>query len=206
VIRDFLLHLFPRTVREEDLRITWTFCLGGLAFTCFLVLAASGGLLLLHYSPSPAGAYASILALESEVRGGAYLRSLHRLSSHALLLLLFLHSLRVAWRGAFAPPREMTWVTGALLLLASLLSAYTGYLLPMDQLAYWATRTGMELLRSIPPARPLLSLLVPDGVGEARSLLRFYVIHAFLLPVAIAFLSSLHFWRIRKQRGVVPWL
>jgi quinol-cytochrome oxidoreductase complex cytochrome b subunit len=206
VIRDFLLHLFPRTVREEDLRLSWTFCLGGLAFTSFLVLAVTGGLLLFHYDPSPAGAYPSILFLESDVRGGAYLRSLHRLSSHALLVLLFLHSLRVAWRGAFAPPREMTWVTGALLLFASLLSAYTGYLLPMDQLAYWATRTGMELLRSVPPARPLLALLVPDGVGEARSLLRFYVLHAFLLPGAVAFLSGLHFFRIRKQKGVLPWL
>jgi quinol-cytochrome oxidoreductase complex cytochrome b subunit len=206
VIRDFLVHLFPRTVRSEDLRLGWTFCLGGLAFTAFLVLAATGALLLLHYTPSPAGAYASILSLESDVRGGAYLRSLHRLASHALHVLLFLHALRVAWRGAFAPPREMTWVTGALLLFSSLLSAYTGYLLPMDQLAYWATRTGMELLRSVPPARPLLALLVPDGVGEPRSLLRFYALHAFLLPGATAFLAALHFWRIRKQKGVLPWL
>jgi quinol-cytochrome oxidoreductase complex cytochrome b subunit len=206
VIRDFLVHLFPRTVREEDLRLSWTFCLGGLAFTSFLVLAATGALLLLHYAPTPSGAYASILYLESDVRGGAYLRSLHRLSSHALLVLLFLHSLRVAWRGAFAPPRELTWVTGSFLLFLALFSAYTGYLLPMDQLAYWATRTGMELLRSVPPARPLLSLLVPDGVGEPRSLLRFYALHAFLLPGAIVFFSSLHFWRIRKQKGVLPWL
>jgi quinol-cytochrome oxidoreductase complex cytochrome b subunit len=206
MVKDLLRHLFPRAVASDTLRITYTFCLGGLAFTCLLVLASTGLLLLFYYSPSPAGAHASIQFLERSVWGGHYLRSLHRLSSHALLILLALHTLRVILTGAFQNPRKLNWVAGCLLLFACVFAAYTGYLLPMDQLAYWATQTGMELLRSLPGGGAVRALLVPDSVGGPLSLLRFFALHVAVLPLAVFALSMLHFFVIRRQKGLLPYL
>ncbi len=206
MITDFLKHLFPRVVLEKNLRLSYTFCLGGLAFSAFLVMLASGMLLLVYYQPTPERAFQSILFLESGVWGGKYLRSLHRLTSHALLILLFLHTLRVILTGAYQRPRDLNWVIGMLLLLLCLFAAYTGYLLPMDQLAYWATQTGMELLRSAPFGEIIRSILVPDGIGQALSLLRFYALHIVALPLAVLLLSFLHFYRVRKNKGVLPYL
>jgi quinol-cytochrome oxidoreductase complex cytochrome b subunit len=206
MFNDFIAHLFPRTVRKEDLRLTVTFCLGGLSFTTFLVLAATGVLLAFHYVPSPGAAYASILSIEGDVPGGRYLRGLHRLSSHVFLALLTLHALRVALRGAYRPPRELTWLLGCGLFSLALFGAWTGTLLPMDQLALWATQTGTELVRSLPMSGPLVSFLAPDGVGQPRALARFYMLHTLLIPTLILILSGLHFYRIRKCKGVLPWL
>lgn len=206
MFEDFLKHIFPRVVRERDLRFTYTFCLGGLAFTVFLTMLVSGMLLLLYYQPTPDHAYSSILFLESSVWGGAYLRSLHRLSSHLFLVLIFLHTMRVILTGAFLHPRHLNWVIGCLLLGLALFAGYTGYLLPRDQLAYWATQTGMELLATIPFGGWFRSLLVPDGVGQPLSLLRFYALHVVILPLSILLLSLLHFYRVRKNKGVLPYL
>lgn len=206
MITNFLKHLFPRVVLERNLRISYTFCLGGLAFTAFLLMLASGMLLLVYYQPTPERAYASILFLEASVWGGKYLRSLHRLTSHTFLVLIFLHTLRVILTGAYHRPRQMNWVIGMLLLCLALLEAYTGYLLPMDQLAYWATQTGMELLLTVPFGEALRSLLVPDGIGQPLSLLRFYALHIVMVPLALLFLSMLHFYRVRKNKGVLPYL
>jgi quinol-cytochrome oxidoreductase complex cytochrome b subunit len=206
VIKELAKHLFPRVVLGENLKVRYTLCLGGLAFSCLLVLAATGLLLLFYYSPSPAGAHGSIQFLESAVWGGAYLRSLHRLSSHALLVLLALHTLRVILTGAFQRPRKLNWVVGCALLFLCVFEAYTGYLLPMDQLAYWATETGMELLRALPLGEALRRLLVPDGVGGPLSLLRFYALHAVVIPLAVLGLSMLHFFVIRRQKGLLPYL
>ncbi|RME64536.1 MAG: DUF4405 domain-containing protein [Caldilineae bacterium] len=207
MVKDFILHLFPRVVRRNDLRLGYTYCLGGMALTVLLVLLGSGFLLLFHYQPSPEHAYASILHLETRVPGGLFLRRLHHLSSYVYLVLLFLHSLRVVLTGAYRKPRELNWLIGCGLLFLSLFAGYTGYLLPMDQLAYWATETGMSLLREIPLVGPILhAFLVPDAVGETFSLLRYYVLHILVIPVSIAILASLHFYRIRKDKGVLPYL
>lgn len=193
-------------VLEKNLRLSYTFCLGGLAFTALMLLAGSGLLLLFYYHPSTDQAYRSILYLESSVYGGLYLRSLHRLSSHALLILLGLHMVRVVLTGAYQPPRQMNWIIGCLLLFVSIFAAYTGYLLPLDQLAYWATQTGMELLATLPGGDYLRRLLVPDGVGLPLSLQRFYVLHSILLPGSMFVLSMLHFYHIRKTKGILPYL
>ncbi|MDA8430471.1 MAG: cytochrome b N-terminal domain-containing protein [Geobacteraceae bacterium] len=206
MISDFLKHLFPRVVLERNLRLSYTFCLGGLAFSAFLLLLASGMLLLVYYQPTPERAYRSILFLELAVRGGKYLRSLHRLSSHVLLVLLFLHTLRVILTGAYHRPRQLNWVIGMLLLLLCVFEAYAGYLLPMDQLAYWATQTGMELLLTAPWGHALRSLLVPDGIGQPLTLLRFYALHIVVVPLTVLLLSLLHFYRVRKNKGVLPYL
>ncbi|MCM2254996.1 MAG: cytochrome b N-terminal domain-containing protein [Vicinamibacteria bacterium] len=206
MIGDLVRHLFPRRVREADLSLTYTFCLGGLAFTSFLVLATTGLLLLFYYSPAPGTAYASIVFLEQEVPGGAFLRSLHRFASHALLVLLALHTLRVILTGAFLRPRKLNWLVGCTLLALCVFEAYTGYLLPFDQLAFWATQTGMELLRQMPLGESARALLVPDQVGGPLTLLRFYALHVALVPMAVLALTMLHFFVIRRQRGLLPWL
>lgn len=206
MITDFLKHLFPRVVLEKNLRISYTFCLGGLAFTAFLLLLASGMLLLVYYQPTPERAFNSILFLEASVWGGKYLRSLHRLTSHALLALVFLHTLRVVLTGAYQRPRQMNWVIGMLLLCLAVFEGYTGFLLPMDQPAYWATQTGMELLLTVPFGAQFRSLLVPDGVGQPLSLLRFYALHVAMVPLSLLLLSLLHFYRVRKNKGMLPYL
>jgi quinol-cytochrome oxidoreductase complex cytochrome b subunit len=206
MLKELVKHLFPRLVRESDLRITYTFCLGGLAFTSFVVLAATGVLLLFYYSPAPQSAHASIQFLENEVWGGSYLRRLHRLSSHALLVLVALHALRVILTGAFLHPKRMNWLVGCGLLFLAVFAAYTGYLLPMDQLAFWATQTGMELVRALPLGDSLRALLVPDDVGGPLSLLRFYALHIAIVPLAMLVLTMLHFFVVRRQRGLLPYL
>ncbi len=206
MIKEFLKHLFPRVVLKGNLRITYTFCLGGLAFTSFLLLAASGLPMLLYYQPSPDKAFNSILFLESSVWGGRYLRSLHRLASHCFLVLLFLHTLRIILTGAYRKPRELNWLIGFILLCLAIFAAYTGYLLPMDQLSLWATQTGMELVNSTFVGSTAFGMLVPDGVGQPMSLLRFYILHIVFVPASLLLLSFLHFYRIRKDKGALPYL
>lgn len=206
MITDFLKHLFPRVVLEKNLRISYTLCLGGLAFTAFLIMLATGMLLLVYYQPTPERAFNSILFLEASVWGGKYLRSLHRLTSHVFLVLIFLHTLRVILTGAYHRPRQLNWVIGMILLCLAVFEAYTGYLLPLDQLAYWATQTGMELLTTAPFGADLRALLVPDGIGHSLSLLRFYALHIVIVPLGMLLLSFLHFYRVRKNKGVLPYL
>ena len=206
MFRDFLEHIFPRLILEKNLRITYTFCLGGLAFTAFVLLVVSGLLLLFYYQPCPEKAFESILFLESSVPGGRFVRSLHRLTSHALLVLIFLHTLRVILTGAYRKPRELNWVIGFLILCSAVFGAYTGYLLPMDQLGFWGTHTGMELIRTAPFGEMIRFFLVPDEVGRPVSLLRFYTLHIAVIPLTIAILCFLHFYRIRHDKGVLPYL
>ena len=206
MFKDFLEHIFPRFILEKNLRITYTFCLGGLAFAAFMLLVVSGLLLLFYYQPCPEKAFESILFLESSVSGGRFVRSLHRLTSHALLVLIFLHTLRVILTGAYRKPRELNWIIGFFILCSSVFGAYTGYLLPMDQLAFWGTHTGMELIRTAPFGEMIGDFLVPDDVGRPVSLLRFYTLHIAVIPLTIAILCFLHFYRIRHDKGVLPYL
>jgi menaquinol-cytochrome c reductase cytochrome b subunit len=206
LINQFLSHLFPRVVLKRNLAFSYTFCLGGLAFTAFLLLVATGMLLLFYYQASPGKAFSSILFLEGSVWGGRYLRSLHRMSSHVLLVLVVLHTLRVILTGAYQKPRELNWVIGCVLLLLCVFEAYSGYLLPMDQLALWATQTGMQLVTTVPLGAYVRAILVPDGVGQPMTLLRFYALHIMLIPLSVLLLSLLHFYRVRKNKGVLPYL
>ncbi|MFZ0482117.1 MAG: cytochrome b N-terminal domain-containing protein, partial [Desulfobacterales bacterium] len=143
---------------------------------------------------------------ESSVPAGLYVRSLHRLASHAFLVLIFLHTLRVILTGAFRKPRELNWIIGFFLLCLALFEAYTGYLLPMDQLALWATQTGMELIKTVPIGKLVANILAPDGIGQPISLLRFYILHIVIIPVVVIVLSFLHFYRIRQNKEVLPYL
>lgn len=205
MFKEFIKHLFPRITIKKNLKFTYTLCLGGLSFTAFLILIISGILLALYYTPEPNNAYNSIIFIEENVSGGKYIRNLHRFASNTFLVLIFLHILRVIYTGAFLS-RKYNWVIGLFLLFFSIFTGYTGYLLPMDQLAFWATQTGAELIKILPFGDYIYNILIPDGVGGRLTLIRFYALHIIILPVSIIILSFIHFFRVRRDKGVLPYL
>jgi len=203
--KEFIKHLFPRVVLKDNLKISYTLCLGGLSFVALFVLTVTGILLMFYYQPEKSAAYNSILFIEENIFLGKYMRDLHKFATHAYLILVFGHTLRVILTGAYKF-RTYNWMIGMILLFLSIFEAYTGYLLPMDQLALWATQTGMELFRSVLFGDVIRDILVPDNVGESMTLLRFYVLHIVVIPAITFVLIMLHFYRIRKDRGVLPYL
>ena len=205
MFKEFIKHLFPRVTLKKNLRFTYTLCLGGLSFTAFIMLVISGVLLAIYYIPEPNQAYDSIIFIEENVTGGKYIRTLHRFSSNAFLILMFLHILRVILTGAFLS-RKYNWVIGLFLLFLSIFTGYTGYLLPMDQLSYWATQTGAELIKILPFGDYIYNIIIPDTIGGRLSLIRFYALHIIILPFLISTLSFIHFFRVRRDKGVLPYL
>ena len=205
MFKEFIKHLFPRVTIKKNLKFTYTLCLGGLSFTAFLILIISGILLALYYTPEPNNAYNSIIFIEENVSGGKYIRNLHRFASNTFLVLIFLHILRVIYTGAFLS-RKYNWVIGLFLLFFSIFTGYTGYLLPMDQLAFWATQTGAELIKILPFGDYIYNMLIPDGIGGRLTLIRFYILHIIIMPISIIILSFIHFFRVRRDKGVLPYL
>jgi quinol-cytochrome oxidoreductase complex cytochrome b subunit len=201
---NLVLHLHPRAVPAESLRLSRTFGLGGASLVLFLLLAVSGTLLLLSYEPSPERAYGTVLALAEEVPFGAFIRNIHHWSANGLVLVAGLHLLRVFFRGGHLPPRRGNWLVGVALLLLTVGAAFTGYLLPWDQLAYWAVTISTGMLQYVPLAGDLLLRAARGGaeLGPA-TLARFFVLHVAVLPIATLVLLALHFWLVRKQGGVV---
>ena len=205
VFSNVFLHIHPVKVRERAIRFRHTMCLGGLSFGLFLTLVLSGVLLMFYYRPSVPQAYRDMKELEFVVTSGAFLRNLHRWSAHAMVLFVFLHMARVFFSGAYRSPREFNWVVGVLLLIITLLLSYTGYLLPWDQLAFWAITVGTNMAQAAPVVGPSSRFLLLGGniIGE-NALVRFYVLHCVVLPLAGGLLIAVHFWRIRKDGGVRP--
>jgi len=205
VFSNLFLHIHPVKVREKSIRLRHTMCLGGLSFGLFLALVLSGVLLMFYYRPSVPQAYRDMKELQFVVTSGAFLRNLHRWAAHAMVLFVFLHMARVFFSGAYRPPREFNWVIGVLLLIITLLLSYTGYLLPWDQLAYWAITVGTNMAQAAPVVGPKFRFLLLGGniIGE-NALIRFYVLHCVVLPLAGGLLIAVHFWRIRKDGGVRP--
>ena len=148
--RNLLLHFRPGTVPERTLRLSLTWGLGGMATVLVFLLFGTGLLLKFVYEPSPGLAYDSILYLENSVPFGQLLRNIHRWSGNGLLLVAFLHFLRVFYTGAFAAPRQFNWIIGLALFTAVIFSNFTGYLLPWDQIAYWAITISTAMLEYIP--------------------------------------------------------
>jgi len=205
VFSNVFLHIHPVKVQERSIRFWHTMCLGGLSFGLFLVLILTGVLLMFYYRPAVPQAYRDMKELEFVVTSGAFLRNLHRWSAHAMVLFVFLHMVRVFFSGAYRPPREFNWVIGVLLLIVTLLLSYTGYLLPWDQLAFWAITVGTNMAQAAPVIGPKFRFLLLGGniIGE-NALVRFYVLHCVVLPLAAGVLVAVHFWRIRKDGGVRP--
>jgi quinol-cytochrome oxidoreductase complex cytochrome b subunit len=164
------------------------------------VLTVTGLALMLYYFPYPAEAYRSMKDLQFVVTFGVVLRNMHRWSAHAMVVVVFLHLCRVFWTGSYKPPREFNWVAGVGLFLLTLALSFTGYLLPWDQLAFWAITVGTNIAAYAPVFGERLKFLLLGGhVIGPMTLLRFYVMHCVFLPLAAAALISFHVWRVRKD-------
>lgn len=203
VQQNVFLHLASVKMRRRSLAFAATWYLGTLTLATFLILTCTGTLLMLYYHPSVPQAYADMKDLQFVVSAGIFLRNLHRWSAHAMVLLVFAHMFKVFYRGAYRPPREFNWVIGVMLLLVTLFLSYTGYLLPWDQLAFWAITVGANIMSAVPVMGKKMRFLMLGGNGvNANALLRFYVLHCVILPVTAGLLIAIHFWRIRKDGGL----
>lgn len=190
-------------VLESQLGFRKTWYLGALTLGAFTIQICTGLLLMLYYHPSIPQGYADMKDLEFVISSGALLRSLHRWSAHAMISLVFVHMAKVFYRAAYRPPRELNWVLGVCLLMLTLLLSHTGYLLPWDQLSYWGTTVGANIISSVPWLGPKLRFYMLGGhTVNANALLRFYVLHCVMLPLAAVMLIAVHFWRIRKDGGL----
>jgi cytochrome b6 len=205
VQQNVFLHLFSIKTRKRVLEFSATWYLGALTFGTFLILVITGILLMLYYHPSVPQAYADMKDLLYVVSSGVFLRNLHRWSAHAMVFLVFAHMFKVFYRGAYRTPREFNWVIGVVLLLVTLLLSYTGYLLPWDQLAYWAVTVGSNIASAVPAIGTKMRFLMLGGTAvNANALLRFYVLHCVILPLTAVLFIAVHFWRIRKDGGIYP--
>ena len=197
---NFFLHVYPVKVPREVLSFRATFRLGFVAAVLFVILFISGMYLMFFYVPSVTEAYLDMHVIQTEVAFGQFVRNIHRWSAHLMVVVVFLHMLRVFYAGAHRAPRQFNWVLGVGLLLLTLGLSFTGYLLPWDQLAFWAITVGTNVAGYTPvlgdQARQML-LGGPDVGGAA--LLRFYVLHIYVLPALLILLLAVHVWRVRKE-------
>ncbi|MCK5573725.1 MAG: cytochrome b N-terminal domain-containing protein [Bacteroidetes bacterium] len=209
VVKNFLLHWFPNRVSKQSLAFSYSMYLGTITFTLFLILTVTGLILMFHYTPSVERAYWSMKDIEFAVSFGWFLRRLHRLAAHLMVATVFLHMFRVFYTSAYKDgavvnsKRSWNWVMGVVLLVLTLLLSFTGYLLPWDQLAFWAITVGTNIAGSVPLIGEQLreSILGGTIIGQ-NALIRFYVLHVFVLPVVLFALAFWHMWRIRKDGGL----
>ncbi|MBN1563012.1 MAG: cytochrome b N-terminal domain-containing protein [Anaerolineae bacterium] len=205
VLNDLILHLHATKVPVRALKISYSFGLGLLAILFFLVLIVTGVLLLFVYTPTPEDAYASIRILETEIWMGQLVRNLHHWSGNALLIVAALHMLRVFYTAAFHPPREFNWLLGLGLLVLVALSNFTGYLLPWDQLAFWATTIVTGMIGYIPAIGEGLKQWLLGGPEVGGATLRtFFAFHIVVFPLFMAIIVSYHIWRVRKDSFSLP--
>jgi quinol-cytochrome oxidoreductase complex cytochrome b subunit len=197
------LHLHPVKVSRKAMKVTYTWCLGGLSFFLFLVLTITGVFLMFYFVPEQSVAYSDIQQINSAIMFGQLVRNMHRWAAHLMVVTVTLHMIRVFYHGAYKPPREFNWVIGVVLFLTTLLLSFTGYLLPWDQIGYWAITVGSNMASYAPllgaQAHNILTGQ-PVGVGQP-TLIRFYTLHVIGLPLVGAVLMAVHFWRIRKDGG-----
>jgi quinol-cytochrome oxidoreductase complex cytochrome b subunit len=203
LLSSLVLHVHPTRVRVHVLRFTSTLGLGLVSFYLFLILTATGLALMLYYVPQVDAAYRSMKDIEYAVSFGMFLRNAHRWAAHGMVAVVFLHMCRVFFTGSYKRPREFNWVVGVVLLVLTLALSFTGYLLPWDQLAFWAITVGTSIVAYFPVVGGGARYLLLGGyeIGQA-ALLRFYVLHCLVLPLIVAFLVALHFWRVRKDGGL----
>jgi quinol-cytochrome oxidoreductase complex cytochrome b subunit len=200
---NFFLHIHPVKTHTNSLRARYTLGLGVMAFSLFLILLVSGILLMFYYVPSVEQAHNRMLDLSGTVAFGVLLRNMHRWAAHAMVAIVLLHLCRVFFTGSYKKPREFNWVVGVVLLLLTLFMSFTGYLLPWDQLAFWAITVGTAIAGYAPfVGEQVRFLLLGDRVVGQEALIRFYVLHVAVLPFFMTVLIGVHFWRIRKDGGL----
>jgi len=204
VLEFFVLHMRPVRVRRSTLAYTHTFGLGGSSLTLIGLMIFTGALLMLAYEPSPERAYDSVFGLQDQLLFGGLVRNIHHWSANILVAVVLLHMLRVFFTGGFHGPRRFNWVLGLGLLVGVLAANFTGYLLPWDQLAYWAVTICTGMFGYVPWIGEWLQGMARAGatVGSA-TLVIFYSFHTTIVPVILVLLMGFHFWRVRKAGGVV---
>ncbi len=215
VFGNFFLHIHAVRIHRWTMRWSTTWGIGILSMSGFLITLGTGILLMFYYKPYPAVAYDSIKDIHFVVPTGQFIRNIHRWAAQVMVLAVLLHMTRVFYTAAYRAPREFNWVLGMALLAVTLGLSFTGYLLPWDQLAYWAITIGANIAQSPREMTDALGvtqyfdvggwqrflLLGSDEIGE-EALIRFYLLHVMILPLALAVLVGVHFWRIRKDGGL----
>ena len=200
---NFFLHIQPVKVHRHSLRLTYTWGLGLISLFLFLILSVTGVLLMFYYVPSTTQAYDRMLDLRGTVAFGIFLRNMHRWAAHGMVAVVFLHMCRVFLTGAYKAPREFNWILGVGLFLLTMFSSFTGYLLPWDQLAFWAITVGTSIASYAPVfGKDIKFLMLGDASVGQEALLRFYVLHVAVLPIVMTLLVAVHFWRVRKDGGL----
>ena len=203
MVSSFLLHVQPAKVNKHSLRASYTLGLGLISLYLFLILIGTGILLMFYYVPSTSQAYDRMKDLQFVVSAGLVVRNMHRWAAHLMVLFVMLHLCRVFFTGAYKRPREFNWVLGVGLFLATLGLSFTGYLLPWDQLAFWAITVGTNIAAYAPIVGPKLKFLMLGGnvVGQ-EALIRFYALHVIVLPAIAGLMVMIHLWRVRKDGGL----
>src|SRR6516165_8274149 len=184
----------------------WAAAFGSLLLFTFVVQLVTGVLLSMNYAPSEKAAWASVNFIQHEVPLGGLIRAVHHWGSSAMVVLLLVHLVQVFVWGAYKPPRELTWMMGVLLLFCTLGLAFTGYLLPWDQKAYWATKVGLGIAGTIPGIGDGLRTLLQGGPQLGNlTLTRFFTIHGFILPGLLILLVVVHLYLFRRHGVTPPW-
>src|ERR1700694_3871372 len=216
VLSNVFLHLHPAKVNRDAVRYNYTWGMGGITFYLFIVLTFTGVLLMFYYHPSKVQAFRDILYLENDVPFGKLLRNMHRWAAHLMIIAVWLHMFRVFLTGSYKRPREVNWCIGVLLMVLTLLLSFTGYLLPDDQLGFWAVTVGTNMARATPglgnegpfapsfitPYNDVRFGLLGGSIVDANALLRSYIWHCIGIPIIASIFMILHFWRVRKDGGI----
>lgn len=195
----FLLHIKPTYYHESVTRFTHTFRLGLLSTYLFIVETITGIYLMIWYAPTPERAYTDMIRLLSSVPFGQMMRDVHRLGAELMVAIVTLHMVRTYLTGSYKPPRQFTWFTGVVLLVVTLFLSFSGYLLPWDQLAFWAVTIGTSMAEAVPPkvvgeTVNLLARGAPD-IG-ANGLMRFYLLHVLFLPLILILFFFVHYYKV----------
>jgi quinol-cytochrome oxidoreductase complex cytochrome b subunit len=217
VLTNVFLHLHPAKVNRDAIKFRYTWGMGGISFYLFIVLTLTGVFLMFYYHPSKGQAYIDIMFLENDVPFGSLLRNMHRWAAHAMIITVWLHMFRVFLTGSYKTPREFNWGIGVVLLVLTLLLSFTGYLLPDDQLGFWAITVGTGMAQATPllghegPFGPELGMtafndvrfaLLGGSIVDANALLRAYIWHCIAIPLILSVLLAVHFWRVRKDGSI----
>jgi quinol-cytochrome oxidoreductase complex cytochrome b subunit len=217
VLSNVFLHLHPAKINRDAVAYNYTWGMGGMTFYVYITLVFTGTLLMFYYHPSKVVAFRDILYLESDVPFGKLLRNMHRWGAHLMVIMVELHMFRVFLTGSYKKPREFNWVVGVLLLVLTLLLSFTGYLLPDDQLGFWAVTVGTNMARATPllghdgpfgaqmgmtPFNDVRFGLLGGSIVDSNALLRAYIWHCVAIPIIASLFMIVHFWRVRKDGGI----
>jgi quinol-cytochrome oxidoreductase complex cytochrome b subunit len=200
---NIFFHVHPVKVSRKSIRWSYSFGLGVITVILLVVLIFTGVVEMFYYVPSVERAYTTLKEIQLTVPLGEFTRNMHRWSAHAMVLVVILHMARVFYTGAYKPPREFNWGVGVVLLIVTFALSFTGYLLPWDQLSFWAITIGTNIAGYAPILGPSIRQILLGGsdVGQ-NALIRFYALHVAVLPLIAIILISLHLWRVRKDGGL----